>query len=59
LSYSNGVATYSDSITLGSIADAKDITKPTLYINPTKKFDGAVLKDAAGNIIGLHFTLNN
>lgn len=59
LSCSNGVASYSDGVTLGTVTDAKDVTKPTKYINPTKKFTGEVLKDAAGNIIGLHFTLNN
>lgn len=58
LSCTNGVASYSDSTSLGSIADAKDVTKTSKYINPTKKFMGEVLKDSAGNIIGLHFTLS-
>lgn len=59
LSCTNGVASFSDSTTLGTITDAKDVTKTSKYINPTKKFTGEVLKDAAGNIIGLHFTLAN
>lgn len=57
LSCTNGVASYSSSVTLGTVADAKDVTKTTKYINPTKKFKGEVLEDAAGNIVGLHFTL--
>lgn len=59
LSCANGVASYNDSTSLGTIADAKDVTKTSKYINPTKKFTGEVLKDAAGNIVGLHFTLSD
>lgn len=59
LSCTNGVAAYSESATLGTIADAKDVTKTSKYINPTKKFEGEVLRDSADNIIGLHFTLSN
>ena len=43
----------------GSLADAKDITKPTLYINPTRNYSGEVCYDNQGNIVGLHFTLEN
>lgn len=59
LSCSNGVAAYSDSVTLGTVPDAKDVTKTAKYINPTKQFSGEVLQDSAGNIVGLHFTLKN
>lgn len=59
LSYSSGVASYNTSTTLGTLAAAKDITNTGHYINPTKRFIGSVLKDSAGNIIGLHFTLDN
>lgn len=43
----------------GVIKDAKDITKPTLYINPTRNYIGEVCYDNQGNIVGLHFTLEN
>ena len=43
----------------GVIKDAKDITKPTLYINPTRNYMGEVCYDNQGNIVGLHFTLEN
>lgn len=59
LSCTNGVASYNDATTLGSITDAKDVTKTSKYINPTKTFLGEVLMDSAENIVGLHFTLNN
>lgn len=43
----------------GTLTDAKDITKPMMYINPTRNYTGEVCYDNQGNIVGLHFTLEN
>ena len=59
ITYVDGVASYNDSIPLGKISDAKDITKTYQYINPTKQFSGTVLRDAQNNVAGLHFELNH